>query len=152
MTFERACTVVLADDDDDFVCLATHTLLRAGYSVLSVTNGADLVTQTRAQLTEAPPDSLVVIADMDMPGLTGLEAATHLGVRETKLPFLLITAEYSAELSREAEKLGIRGVLSKPVPPRVLTSAVESARSGRHVEDVETVLIGARTSSPPGDV
>lgn len=70
----RSLCIIVADDDADMRTYYERTLRELGHRVVSsVENGRDLVDQVR----ENEPD--VVITDVDMPGLDGLEAIECIG-------------------------------------------------------------------------
>jgi len=102
----RSTRVVVADDDHDLRSIIVVALRGAGYSPIAVQNGAELLDQmSDALLTGDPslgPD--LVIADVRMPGLTGL--GILVGARQAGWsgPFVLMTAYPDPWLREEAEQ------------------------------------------------
>jgi CheY-like chemotaxis protein len=114
--------VLLAEDDDDARAVFADSLRRAGYAVIEVANGAQLLDA----LTGAPAVDLV-ISDVRMPIVSGLDALVAMRAARFKTPFIVITAFGSAEAHREAKLLGARAVLDKPFQVRVLLAVVRAA-------------------------
>ncbi len=110
--------ILIADDD-----LAIRTLIRRileGQPEWKVcgeaVNGQDAVLKAR----ELRPD--LVVLDLAMPQMNGLQAAKEIGRVNPKLPMLLLTVqEVSAELISEARKVGFQGAVSKSSVADVVT-------------------------------
>lgn len=69
----------------------------------------------------------VVVTDLKMPVLSGLDITRSLHERKPKLPVILITGYGNPDLAMEAGKLGVHEFLAKPFTPEQLLEAVESA-------------------------
>ena len=74
---------------------------------------------------ELSPD--VVILDLSMPGMNGLDAAKEIRRRSPELPILMVTLHMSPQLADQAKRIGIRG-------------ACDKGDIGCLVEGVETLL------------
>lgn len=74
-----------------------------------------------------------VIADLRMPGLSGLDLKRELNNHECSLPVILLTGYRDDETDVRAESLGIFLILEKPYPPaeliEVTLQALESAKT-----------------------
>lgn len=106
--------VLVCEDDDELRQLISSTLLRAGFEVTTARDGRQLVDHVaRRQLAGQSPFDLIV-SDIRMPGMTGLEALQGLRAADWNIPVLLITAFPSAETEDEARRLGAHAVLAKP--------------------------------------
>ncbi len=82
--------VVLVVDDEDLVChLAARILADAGFHVEQAHSGAEAV----ARLSALDGGVQVVVSDITMPGMTGLELATTVAARWPALPVLLMSAQ-----------------------------------------------------------
>lgn len=68
-----------------------------------------------------------VIADLRMPGLSGLDLRTELMKRECDIPVILLTGYRDDETEERAKQLGIYAVLDKPLPVRELMAMVQDA-------------------------
>jgi DNA-binding response OmpR family regulator len=111
--------VVVADDDADIRALVTISAKRAGLEVVaSVADGEQAI----AAITELRPD--LVILDVAMPGLTGLEVCAK--VRENAelatIPVLLLSAAVDEAARAAGREAGATDYLAKPFSPRALVT------------------------------
>src|SRR5437764_10043791 len=104
-------TRILVADDDTAIRLLLKRLLEehAGWQVCGeAESGSDAVTQ----VSSLGPD--VVVLDLAMPNMNGLQAAREIAKRKPQVPILLLTVqEISNELLDEARRCGFRGARSK---------------------------------------
>ncbi len=68
-----------------------------------------------------------VIADLRMPGLSGLDLRAELVRRQCDVPVILLTGYRDDETDAKAAELGIFAVLDKPFPPKELLLLVQEA-------------------------
>ena len=68
-----------------------------------------------------------VIADLRMPGLSGLDLKRELNDHECTLPVILLTGYRDDETDVRAESLGIFLILEKPYPPAELIEVTQQA-------------------------
>lgn len=103
--------ILFVDDESAIVNLAAHTLNRMGYTVIGAGNGKDAL-----KLFSEQPDRFdLVITDMAMPGMTGIELAERLMRIRSNIP-VIICSGYSEELDQSAlEKLRIKKIIDKPI-------------------------------------
>nr|WP_276203615.1 response regulator [Hyalangium minutum] len=115
----------MADDQPEMRRLIRGALVRDGYEVVEVANGPALIHALISGLLEEQtraPD--LIITDVRMPGMTGLEVLARLRREAWSIPFILITAFGDEALHREAERLGAARVLDKPFELAELRAAV----------------------------
>jgi FixJ family two-component response regulator len=118
--------LVAVVDDDMSIRNATQDLLRAaGFSTTTFSNATSFL--------DSPMRACVacLVADMRMPGMTGLELHEHLARSGMRIPTVLITAhpeEVPRERMREAD---ITCLLTKPYPPDELLECVRKALARR---------------------
>ena len=105
--------LLVAEDDDDMRGLLAWSLRRAGYVVLEARNGSELLERVAAGASAATPVDLV-IADVHMPGVTGLQALEFLRHSGNAIPVILITAFGDRNVTLQARLLGATAVLDKP--------------------------------------
>jgi response regulator NasT len=104
-----ALRIAVADDEQDMRDYFQKCLSRLGHQVVAVTaNGRDLVERCRA----LRPD--LVITDIKMPDMDGIEAATQI-YRDRPVPVILVSAYHDAALIERAEADHILGYLVKPI-------------------------------------
>jgi LmbE family N-acetylglucosaminyl deacetylase/CheY-like chemotaxis protein len=147
---EDAYRVLVVDDDPD-VAMYTSTVLerRGGCNVRAITDPM----LARSAVDEFRPD--VVVTDIEMPGLTGLQLIEQLRADQHDLPIIVMTAHVSVEYAVGALRNQADEFLVKPIASVDLISIVqrlasqgranrESARPreyvlavGAHPDDVE---------------
>jgi len=109
-------------DDDRSIRNATQDLLNAaGYSTFTFENAKNFLgSSVRGTVA-------CLVADMRMPGMTGLELYEHLAKSGSAIPTVIITA-HPEELTRErAREAGITCFLTKPFTPDELLECVRKA-------------------------
>jgi len=114
-------TVVMVADDSKVVRIKTGRLLAAHrFQVVMAEDGADAARQIEASL----PD--VLVTDVDMPGMTGLQLARQVrgDPRTASLPIIIVTSD-SDQLQDEAAAAGVNVVLGKPYPEALLIEHVQ---------------------------
>jgi CheY-like chemotaxis protein len=102
-------TRILIAEDSPAVRAALRSLLeRAGpWDVIDVKNGQEAV----AKAQELKPD--LIIIDLVMPVMDGLTAARHISKLLPEIPMLMHTMHWSSQIEVEAQKVGVRKVVSK---------------------------------------
>jgi FixJ family two-component response regulator len=109
-------------DDDESIRTSTRSLLRAAGFVTAAFSDAQSFLASAARATTA-----CVIADMRMPGMSGLELYQALMASGDGIPTVLITA-YPEDITRSrARAAGISCVLGKPFGPEELLGCVREA-------------------------
>ena len=114
--------VIAIVDDDQSVREALTSLVRSlGYAAIAFERAEDLLKSERRRSVAC------VIADVQMPGMTGLELYDRLSASAKPSPTVLITA-YPDDGARErALAAGVVGYLSKPFDEQDLLGCVRSA-------------------------
>ena len=127
----RPLRVLVADDDDDMLALVTATLHADGCSTVEAHDGEELLDLLRNALDgpQLRPD--VIVADVKMPGLSGLGVLAALQRTKWTLPVILITAVSDSSIHTVAKRLGAVGVLHKTFDPDDLVTAVRNATAIR---------------------
>jgi FixJ family two-component response regulator len=118
--------VIAIVDDDNSVREALTSLVRSlGYAAIAFDCAEDLLKSRRRRNVS------VVIADVQMPGMTGFELYTRLSASAKPIPTVLITA-YPDDGARErALAAGVIGYLGKPFDEHDLLACVRSALTMR---------------------
>jgi FixJ family two-component response regulator len=109
-------------DDDESHRRATRSLLRAAGFATAVFSDAEsfLASETSAS-------TACLVADMKMPGMSGLDLCEALAASGDAIPTVLVTA-YSEELTHaRARKAGINCCLIKPFPAEQLLECIREA-------------------------
>lgn len=122
MTQERT-RLIIADDESLVRTDLREALTELGYLVVGeVGDGQSAVNMAR----ELEPD--VVVMDIKMPGLDGIDAARIL-TQEKIAPVVLLTAYSQSDLIERATEAGVVGYLVKPFRETDLPPAIELAKA-----------------------
>ncbi|MBQ7419398.1 MAG: response regulator [Prevotella sp.] len=100
--------ILIAEDNDSNYILMTY-LLKNHYEYVRARNGQEVVDMVE---TETPD---LVLMDLKMPVLDGLEATRRIREKTTDLPIIALTANAFDTDKEEAVKAGCNDFLSKPV-------------------------------------
>ncbi len=120
-----ALRVLLVEDDDDNRELMAEVLESSGCQVLSASTGQEGL----RTLSEHSID--VVVTDVGMPGMGGLEMARAAMAIAPKVPVVVVTGWAEREDIASARGREVDAVLIKPVDPDALTQAVSDVAQGR---------------------
>jgi two-component system OmpR family response regulator len=116
--------VLLVEDDDDNRELMAEVLATAGCEVLSAASG-------QAGLKVLSEHSVdVVVTDVGMPGMGGLEMARAAKTIAPNIPVVIVTGWAEREDIARARGREVDAVLIKPVDPDALTQAVSDVARG----------------------
>ena len=113
--------ILLIEDDASIAGGLKKELQAEGYEVAVAARGDDGLTRAKEQLFD------VVITDLKMPGLSGLELVGQLHSAKPKLPIIVMTAFGTTETAIEATKLGAYDYLLKPFDMAELLDLVAKA-------------------------
>jgi two-component system NtrC family response regulator len=125
-------TILVVDDDASLRRVTEYTLEQAGYRVLTAVDGREGVRLFR----EERPS--VVLTDLQMPGVNGLEVLEQVKALDPETLVIVITAFGTIEQAVEAMKKGAHDFLTKPVGRDALLLAVGKACKllGLHEENL----------------
>ncbi|AEB08403.1 response regulator [Desulfobacca acetoxidans] len=106
--------ILVVDDEPPIADLVQQLLQRLGYQVTAVTNS-----QEALKIFQANPDAFdLVITDLTMPHLTGLELSRKILQRRADLPIILCSGYSDITVAAEMRKIGIKEYLMKPISAR----------------------------------
>jgi len=119
--------ILIADDHELFRrgVAAELTQVPGWIVAAEAVNGRDAV----AMAEELKPD--IVVLDLTMPELNGLEAARRIISAEPSARILILTAHESEQLVREVLSAGARGYVLKSDAGRILVAALQALLDGR---------------------
>jgi len=107
--------LVLAEDDDELRALLARALRHEGYNVTELNNGSQLLhTLVTTNLSSTPSEIALVISDIRMPGVSGLDALAGINWASWTIPVVLMTAFGDRDTHRSARDLGAVAVIDKP--------------------------------------
>lgn len=116
--------IVLAEDSTALRDLLAYALERVGYGVIPVATGAALVSTVRRLIADHEPLRLIV-TDVRMPSLGGLDAVRLLRAAGDATPLICMTAYRDAWSRAQAAELGAL-LLDKPISLVALRRAVSA--------------------------
>ncbi|MHC4469524.1 MAG: sigma-54-dependent transcriptional regulator [Planctomycetota bacterium] len=126
--------ILLVDDDVSLLRVTEKQLTDAGYEVTAVPSAEDAL---EAYSTEQVD---LVVTDVEMPGMDGLELLAELKRREPEAAVLVITAYGNVERTVTAMKTGAADFLEKPFRRQSLLLSVEKALRYRSLAEENTRL------------
>jgi len=121
----RAARIVLAEDDENMRELLALALRIDGHEVHPAANGWELIEQLE-RLEEEGIDADLVITDVRMPGVTGLDAIAALDGPRWSVPFVIMSAFGGHDVHERAFRLGAAAFLDKPFKLEALRDVVRS--------------------------
>lgn len=120
-------TVVLADDEV-LLRKALASLLPLEGDIRVLAEAADGAEAVQATLTHRPD---VLVIDLEMPGLDGLDAVAEIRRSLPDQVVLMLTRHARPGVLRSALKLGVQGFASKSAEPAHIASVIATLRGGR---------------------
>jgi CheY-like chemotaxis protein len=118
--------ILLAEDDSALRELLAFSLFRAGFSVTSCSNGLELLERLEPTPTPGEETYDLVLTDLRMPALTGLEVLETLHDLPRRPLFLCMTAFGDSATHAQARKLGATFTIDKPFDIDRLISLIDS--------------------------
>lgn len=119
--------VILVDDDPHLRQALSQTLDLAGLKVVALADAQGLAARIEADWPG------VVVSDIRMPGIDGLQLLEQLHARDSELPVLLITGHGDVPLAVQAMRAGAYDFLEKPFATDALLDSVRRALALRRL-------------------
>lgn len=121
---ERKKLILIVDDDEVIRDSCFQVLSKAGFKVLTVSDGNACLSEAK----KCRPD--LVLIDLNMPGVSGLEVIDLLNKVDRKIQKVVITGSADIDLDKEIISKGrASGYLKKPFIPEELKTIVIGALS-----------------------
>jgi len=117
---------VLIADDHPFVLEGLVNLLKDRFEVVAAVASGSLLVDAATRLR---PD--VVVTDISMPGLSGIEAFEQLKAAGLEAKVIVLTLHTDAELAAKLIRSGVSGFVMKLLATSELVTAIEQALLGR---------------------
>ena len=131
-----ALRVLIAEDNPINAMLVRELLRRRGHRVKAVESGEDAIAALDSEFFD------IVLTDIHMPGMDGIEAALRIRAREKRegrprTPIVALTADAMETGKRACQDAGMDGFLTKPVDPAELDSMLANLfpAKGRRAHD-----------------
>lgn len=113
--------LMFVDDEEGVRVSWKRYFENRGFSVATAPDGASAI----EELSQKPAD--VVVSDLRMPGIDGLQLLEWINERQPDTRFILFTGYGDQATERRARELGVESYLEKPVAPDVLAHAIDVA-------------------------
>jgi DNA-binding NtrC family response regulator len=127
-------SVLVVDDQAGVVEWIVEELQQEGYAAEGVTSATEALARVHAHAFD------LVVSDVEMPGMRGLDLLEQLRRARPTLPVVLITAFGTVDLAVQAMRAGAADFVTKPFAIEVLLLALERVRRGRvRVEEASTM-------------
>ena len=110
-------TILIAEDNDSNYLLLSK-LINKSYNIIRAKNGLEAV----ELFPEIKPD--LILMDIKMPVMNGLEATAKIRESDTQIPIIAITANAFEEDKQNALKVGCTRFLTKPINIKLLNSTL----------------------------
>ena len=141
MMSTRSRKILVVDDEQNMRIALFEALTRHGYEVLVAEDGRMAVDMVERR----KPD--LVITDLKMPEMGGLELVRALTQLDGQIPVIVITGYGTVETAVQAMKLGVADYILKPFPVEVIEETVDRIFASRD----ETAMLKRVGSARPGD-
>lgn len=123
--------ILIVDDDADTRSSLAAIARREGWTVREAPAAAEALSILRTDGAD------LVLCDLMMPGINGIEMLRRLRATGDAVPFIMVTGHASVESAVEALRLGAFDYLSKPVRLAVLRAAFAKVRKSRAAPEPE---------------
>jgi DNA-binding NtrC family response regulator len=127
-------TILVVDDDENLRWVTQTQLEDIGYTVVTVPSGEAALTAIEK---ERPS---LVLSDLKMPGISGIDLLERIRAREPDIPVVLMTAFGTIQSAVQAVKAGAYDYLTKPIDTEELLLVVSRALERQSlIEEVATL-------------
>jgi two-component system, NtrC family, response regulator AtoC len=134
-------TILAVDDEPHMRRLLEISLRQAGYRALSAGNGREALELIQQQQID------LVVSDLHMPGMSGLQLLSAIRKQYERLPFIMVTAQGEIKTAVEAMKLGASDYILRPFELETLEIAIQKALAVNRIQIENTFL--KESSQPP---
>jgi len=121
--------IMIIDNEEGLCRMMEAVLMDDGHAVRSFTNPLEAVEVFRPGIWD------LVISDIKMPGIDGLEVLQRIKAIEPNIPVIMITAFATVEMSIQALRKGAYDMLTKPFEPDELLFRVRNALSHNDLQN-----------------
>jgi DNA-binding NtrC family response regulator len=125
------CRVLLVDDESGFLEPLLKRLRRRGISAAASNSGEEALRRIETE----PPD--VVILDVKMPGMSGLETLREIKQNRPLVEVIMLTGHASVEAAIEGMELGAFDYLMKPLELEDLLNKIQDAHEKKSLQEAK---------------
>ena len=119
--------ILVVDDEPDVESLFRQQFrrdIRAGRFLMDFAPSALAALARAAEI--ADPALILILSDINMPGMSGLEMLPHVRAQRPAVPVIMITAYGDAETRKKAIERGAEGLLTKPIDFALLRQEIDT--------------------------
>ena len=119
--------ILVVDDEPDVEALFRQHFrrdLRAGRFLMEFAQSAPAALQRATDFRE--PSLILILSDINMPGMSGLEMLPEVRARRPDVPVIMITAYGDADTRKKAIERGAEGLLTKPIDFAMLRQEIDT--------------------------
>lgn len=128
MSNNKKTAILLVDDETEFASTLAERLNLRDFQASVVTDGESAL----AYLSARPDKTDLVLLDVKLPGMDGIEVLRRIRESHADLPVILLTGQAGTRDGIEGMKLGAAGYLSKPVELHELLDLFASLGDKHH--------------------
>jgi len=126
-------TILIADDEEDFLEILTYNLEKEGFSVIAAQDGHEVM-----EVLPEHPD--LIILDIMMPGMDGYEVCKAVRARGITTPVIFLTAKDSEYDEVIGLEIGGDDYITKPFSPRTLIARVRAHLRKKTTQDDHQII------------
>ncbi len=115
--------LLVVDDEEDFLNSIVMRIELRGIEVTGVSCGADAL----AYLQQHPDRTDVVLLDIKMPGMDGIEVLRRIRQQHPRVEVIVVTGHASQEFNRLGRELGAFDYLVKPIRLEAILNRIDAA-------------------------
>lgn len=130
----RTASVLLVDDETEFIDTMAKRLKKKGLIVFTAYSGREALEALRNH-----PATEVVVLDVKMPGMNGIEALNHIKRSHPRIEVIMLSGHATVDIAIEGMDRGAFDFLLKPCELSVLMAKIEEAvlQKRRQEEKIE---------------
>jgi FixJ family two-component response regulator len=113
--------IAIVDDDRSFLDSMRRVLVSLGYDVAAFSSAAEFLASSRVVYTTS------LIADVQMPGMSGVELYAYLIATGHAIPTILVTGRSDTQFEERMRTSGVKCCLRKPLDEALLIACLRSA-------------------------
>ncbi len=141
MSEELEASILLVDDEEEFLKVLSERLESRGMKVDTSTTGESAIEKAKARGFDA------IVVDLAMPGVDGMETLKHIKSENPDVQIIMLTGHATVDKSVEAIREGAVDFMEKPVDLPKLLKKIEEAKNKRvlivekqHEEKIKKIL------------
>ena len=119
--------ILIVDDEENILVAFKRILKDKGYEVHTATNGEDAINCAKKK------DINLILMDINMPGINGMEAFHKIKEKKSKVPIIMMTGFGSTEVTIETMRMGAYDYVTKPFDMEQMLDLIKKAIAQSHM-------------------